>query len=243
MRKIPDIFLFILIAAAIVLIAVKGIHLRKNSTAPATSSNSGQDSAPSNTNQAESQTGSSATDQNPASAQTNNQANPSQFQPPLDLASERVTKKPFGIYVSPQNSPVQPERFQGYHTGADFEIFPDELNADVPVSAICTGTIALKEYASGYGGALVQNCMLDTQPITVIYGHLKLASISKSAGQTLDVGETIGILGKAFSSETDGERKHLHLGIHKGSSVNIRGYVASKSDLSNWIDPCTLVCK
>jgi murein DD-endopeptidase MepM/ murein hydrolase activator NlpD len=154
-----------------------------------------------------------------------------------------VTKKPFGIYITPQTSPVQPERFRGYHTGTDFEIFPEELNADVPVHAVCKGAIALKKNASGYGGVLVQNCNLENQPVTVIYGHLKLTSISKNAGDNLNAGETIGILGKAYSSETDGERKHLHLGIHKGTTVNILGYVQSQSELSGWIDACTLVCK
>lgn len=154
-----------------------------------------------------------------------------------------MTKKPFGIYITPKTSPVQPERFQGYHTGTDFEIFPDELNSDVPVRAICDGSIALKKYASGYGGVLVENCTFDNQPITVIYGHLKLASISKNTGDKLSAGETVGILGKAYSTETDGERKHLHLGIHKGSAVNILGYVSSQSQLSGWIDACTLVCK
>ena len=154
-----------------------------------------------------------------------------------------MTKKPFGIYITPKTSPVQPEKFQGYHTGTDFEIFPEELNIDVPVRAICNGKIAVKRFASGYGGVLVQNCELNNQPITVIYGHLKLASIGNIAGDTLNAGDEIGILGKAYSSETDGERKHLHLGIHKGSSINILGYVQSKSELSGWIDPCLYVCK
>lgn len=174
----------------------------------------------------------------PAPAQNSNL-----FQPPLDRAAQRITKKPFGIFITPQTSPVQPERFHGWHTGTDFEIFPEELDADVSVHAICDGTIAVKRFASGYGGVLVQNCRLDNQPITVIYGHLKLASIQKSTGDQLNTGETIGTLGKAYSQETDGERKHLHLGIHKGSSVNILGYVQNKSELSGWVDPCTLVCK
>ncbi len=37
--------------------------------------------------------------------------------------------------------------------------------------------------------------------------------------------------------ETDGERKHLHLGIHKGTVVDLRGYVDSELDLKNWINP------
>src|SRR4030042_789723 len=74
----------------------------------------------------------------------------------------------------PQNSPVSPEKFKGYHTGSDFEIFPEELGVDVSVKAVCAGKLLLKEYATGYGGVAVQSCALDNNPITVIYGHLKL---------------------------------------------------------------------
>jgi len=167
------------------------------------------------------------------------------FGPPLERAAERVTKKKFGQYITPQNSPVQPEKFRGFHTGTDFEIFPEELNADVPVRAICAGKIALKKTVTGYGGVLVQSCEQDSQPITVVYGHLKLSSIAKKIGGDLAKGEIIGILGKAYSAETSGERKHLHLGIHKGSAVDIRGYVQKESELSGWLDPCSLdsVCK
>lgn len=40
---------------------------------------------------------------------------------PIAEFEKRITKKPFGIYITPQNSPVQPERFTGYHTGVDVE--------------------------------------------------------------------------------------------------------------------------
>jgi hypothetical protein len=178
----------------------------------------------------------------PSGSSANNQNSVVGFQPPLDRAGERVTKKPFGIYITPQNSPVQPEKFTGYHTGADFEIFPEELNAEVSVRAVCTGKLLLKEYASGYGGVAVESCTLNNNPITVIYGHLKLASITTTTGSTLNVGDTIGILGAAYSQETNGERKHLHLGFHKGTNISILGYVQNKADLSNWIDPCLYVC-
>lgn len=112
----------------------------------------------------------------------------------------------------------------------------------MPVRAICSGQLKLKEYASGYGGVAVQACQLDNSPVTVIYGHLKLASITPTVGENITVGETIGVLGADKSVETDGERKHLHLGIHWGSAVNILGYVASQTELQNWIDPCLYVC-
>jgi len=155
---------------------------------------------------------------------------------PLTDALARVTKKFFGTYVTPQNSPVQPEHFTGYHTGVDFETTPAEQDIDVPVSVICDGALALKEYASGYGGVAVQRCTLDGGPVTVIYGHLKLASITTAVGTVMKRGDRLGVLGKGYSSETDGERKHLHLGIHVGKSIDIRGYGQTKAALAGWLD-------
>jgi hypothetical protein len=46
---------------------------------------------------------------------------PAAFVESVEGFVQRVTKKPFGLYVDPDNSPVQPEMFTGYHTGADAE--------------------------------------------------------------------------------------------------------------------------
>lgn len=238
MKKI-FITIFALFLLGVLFFAGKYFFSKKNTPPPAKNitESASNNSSPQNT-PAEATPAPPAGENIPA-----DQPSTSAFQPPIDRARERVTKKPFGILITPQTSPVQPERFRGYHTGTDFEIFPEELDADVPVQAICSGKIAVKRFASGYGGVLVENCTLNNQPVTVIYGHLKLASISKNTGDSLAAGDTIGILGKAYSSETDGERKHLHLGIHKGSAVNILGYVQAQAELSGWIDPCSLVCK
>ncbi len=163
--------------------------------------------------------------------------------PPLDRVKERVTKKTFGLFITPANSPVQPEKFRGYHTGIDLEIFPEETNVDVSVFSACSGQIKMKKVATGYGGVLVVNCKLAGQDITAIYGHLKLSSINKNIGDTAQAGEKLGILGAAFSTETDGERKHLHFGLHKGVDINILGYVQNQAELKNWIDPCIYLCQ
>jgi murein DD-endopeptidase MepM/ murein hydrolase activator NlpD len=165
------------------------------------------------------------------------------FIPPLDKAKARVTKKQFGTYITPQNSPVQPEKFTGYHTGVDLEIFPNEKDAAVEVHAVCNGSLLLKEYTQGYGGVVVQSCTVSGSPITVVYGHIKLDSITLNEGNAINVGEVLGVLGAGYSSETDGERKHLHLGFHKGTAVSILGYVQNKTQLSDWLDPCQFVCK
>ncbi len=179
--------------------------------------------------------------------QTSAQAQPSMhkniFLPPLQNAIKRITKKPFGIKISPNHSPVTPERFKGYHTGVDFEVMDNEKNSDVRVFAICTGPLVLKKWATGYGGIAVQRCTLDSQNITVLYGHIRLSSITYSISQMIDRGQRIGVLGKGLSTETDGERKHLHLGIHKGNVVIISGYVQDKSQLSQWIDIAPYLAK
>ena len=162
---------------------------------------------------------------------------------PLDQAKERVTKKPFGIRIDQATSPVQPERFSGYHTGVDFETFSSEVMTDLPVRAICSGEVLVKRSASGYGGLLVTSCTLDGQEVTVTYGHLRLASVAREAGERVESGDQIGVLGTGGSSETDGERKHLHLGIHRGAAPNILGYVSDRDDLSQWLDPCLFVCQ
>ncbi len=155
---------------------------------------------------------------------------------PIANALSRITKKPFGIFITPKTSPVQPERFQGYHTGSDLETTSEEQNTDVSVMAFCEGKLLEKKIASGYGGVAVESCLLEGQNVTVVYGHLRLSSITAKVGNQLKSGDFLGKLGKGFSSETDGERKHLHLAIHKGSSINILGYVQSKAQLSEWLD-------
>lgn len=155
---------------------------------------------------------------------------------PIKDAKAIVTKKPFAIKISPTNSPISPEKFSGYHTGVDFETTVDEQDKDIFIYAICDGNLLLKKQATGYGGVVVQECNLNGEVVTVIYGHLKLESINQEIGTKLISGTQIGILGKGYSTETSGERKHLHLGIHKGTSINILGYVQNEIDLRDWID-------
>ena len=161
---------------------------------------------------------------------------------PISNASTRITKKPFDIYVTPKNSPVSPERFTGYHTGVDFETTPAEQNADVPIYAVCAGKLVYKNWVKGYGGVAVESCTLNGQPVTVLYGHLNFGSIISSVKDTpLAAGQKIAVLGKGYSTQTDGERKHLHLAIHKGTAIDQLGYVPQKSQLNAWVDFATLI--
>ena len=156
------------------------------------------------------------------------------FYPPLDPPENRVTKKPFGMYITLENSPVQPEKFTGYHTGTDFEIYEDELLPDIPVLATCGGVIKERKRVNGYGGVVIQECMFENQPVRVLYGHVSLDDAD--VGAYIPPGRIIAKLGRDKSEETDGERKHLHLGIVKGMIIDARGYVSAKAEFDTWLD-------
>lgn len=156
---------------------------------------------------------------------------------PIVQFKDRVTKKPFGIYVTPQNSPVQPERFTGYHTGTDAEY--QDVTTDVPVYAVADGKVVYSQYVSGYGGVFMIEVQLNGASHTILYGHIRPSSLPK-VGQAVSKGEQLAVLGTGYSSETDNERRHLHLAVLSNNRLDIKGYVQSKSDLSGWIDPVSL---
>ncbi len=166
----------------------------------------------------------------------------SSFVDAIDRAKERANKKPFGVYITPQNSPIENEKFTGYHTGTDFEIFEDEFTKNVPIYAICGGTVKHAGPIEGYGGVVVQECSLDGEPITVLYGHISPGGTAR-VGQYLAPGDPVAELAADHSVEAGSERKHLHLGIHKGTDIEFRGYAASEDQLDMFIDPCSIICK
>lgn len=147
---------------------------------------------------------------------------------PILEFKERITKKSFGEYISPQDSPIQKERFKGFHTGVDVEY--EDIKNDVPVFAVCNGEIVLSKWVSGYGGTLILRC----QENYYLYGHLNVNSIVEKT--KILKGEQMALLGKGDSIETDYERKHLHFSINK-KSADLRGYVQNKDELSDWENP------
>lgn len=156
------------------------------------------------------------------------------FHSPIDRPFERANKKPFGLEITPETSPVEGDRFNGIHVGVDFEIFEGEENTPIAIYAICEGTLRLKTFANGYGGVAVQSCQLEGKDISVIYGHLHLESIEAEQGEKLAAGDFIGFLGKGHSAQTDGVRKHLHLGIRSGLTSDIRGYIKDETETIDW---------
>lgn len=162
---------------------------------------------------------------------------------PLPRAEERPTPLGFGLFVTPDpaENPIDPpERFTGYHAALDFELLPGEENADVPVVTICAGQVAFSGHANGYGGLLVQHCILGGQDVTILYGHLTLAGLPRY-GSVLERGQRIALLADARSYESGWNRKHLHLGIRKGRGLDLKGYVQDQKELAQYLDPADVL--
>jgi len=157
---------------------------------------------------------------------------------PIADFQNRITKKPFGILITPQTSPVQPEKFTGYHNGVDVEY--QDIETEVPVFAIADGQVIYTGNVNGYGGVVAIKHHINGQNYVAIYGHLNPNSLVKNNTNVI-AGQKIGILGIGYSSETDGERKHLHFSLKLGDDLDLTGYVKNKSDLDKWINPEKLI--
>jgi murein DD-endopeptidase MepM/ murein hydrolase activator NlpD len=154
---------------------------------------------------------------------------------PIDYTEDRITKKRFGQYISPQNSPVENEKFEGFHTGVDFET-DDEEGKDVPVYAICQGYILESKFISGYGGLIAQSCEIKGEPVIVLYGHVDISyELGVDIGEQVLAGQKITILAEE-GKNTDGGRKHLHLSIRRGEEIDYRGYVETEKELNGWLN-------
>lgn len=157
---------------------------------------------------------------------------------PMTNFDGRITFRTFGQLVKPTDAATPcGVAFSGYHNADDLEITATEVGADVPVYAISSGVIREVGLVSGYGGLLVLGVTVNGQDYTVYYGHINLGSTNLVVGEAVHAGQRLASLGSQCSAQTSGERKHLHLAIHKGTSIDVRGYVPNLSELSAWIDP------
>ena len=180
-----------------------------------------------------SQTQSPAETASPTAQPSPEETQGTQFERPVDGFDDRITKKEFGQFVSPEDSPVENERFTGYHTGVDVEY--EDISTDVPVRSIFDGTVIYSSYVSGYGGVVIVAHEIDNEDISSIYGHLNPDAMLPT-GTVVAKGQQLGVLGEE-GYETDEERRHLHFGIYDGHDVELRGYVDNESELDKWHDP------
>lgn len=162
---------------------------------------------------------------------------------PMTRYEERITNRGHGKTITAADS--EPLAcgypFTGFHVGDDLEVFPDELDAAVPVYAVADGTVRQVGNVNGYGGLIVIEHRLNDQVVTAYYGHVALGGVNLSADSQVKAGQRLAYLGANCSSQTSNERKHLHFAIRRGNSVNVRGYVPNENDLANWYNPRDLL--
>jgi len=161
---------------------------------------------------------------------------------PMGNYGQRITVKNFGTLVDDAFYKGKEElfpfnRFYGYHAGVDLETFPEEKNKDVPVYAVSAGTIVYIGSLKGYGGVMLVR--LTGENHIALYGHVKInKDPSFKVGDTVSAGQRLTYLGDEFSSETSGERKHLHFGIYKGDDLYFHGHESSLTVLNvRWENP------
>ncbi len=154
---------------------------------------------------------------------------------PVRDFSNRITKKNFGIFITPGTSPVENDRFTGYHNGVDVEFTDTE--EEVPVYAIADGTIVTRNWVKGYGGVIIIKHSVNGADFYALYGHLDQASFIASSVSQVSAGQQIAVLGDDHSQETDGVRKHLHFSVSTTEVLDLRGYVRTEAELSHWLNP------
>lgn len=155
---------------------------------------------------------------------------------PIASFTTGLTKKPFGTYITPATSPIQPERFTGYHTGADIETTVAQKDSAVWVYAVADGEVKLNRWISGYGGVIIISFDFNGKTYSALYGHLNTPADLK-IGDRVTAKQALTTLGAGYSQATDSERKHLHFSLKPGVDLDLRGYVQNKSELADWIDP------
>lgn len=159
----------------------------------------------------------------------------------MEEIDKRATLKDFGILANDAfykgREDLFPTKFYGYHAGQDLESFSNEKTDStlIPFYAVADGTIIYAGKLSGYGGVILEK--LSDNNHVALYGHVKI-STSIEVGSKVSAGQLISYLGNNFSSETSGERKHLHFAIHKGTNLYFHGHEESLNILKDkWEDP------
>ncbi|MDO8559806.1 MAG: M23 family metallopeptidase, partial [bacterium] len=89
---------------------------------------------------------------------------------------------------------------------------------------------------NGYGGMLIIRHTVAGRTVSALYGHLDLNS-ARATGTKVKAGEQIAILGDHKSSETDGERKHLHFHLWDGDGEKLSGYAQTEAALGDYLNP------
>ena len=92
-----------------------------------------------------------------------------------------------------------------HHNGVDFT-----PGSGTPIYAIADGVVTQASFAGSFGQHVYMDHVINGQKVESIYGHMIGGSSPLSVGQTVKVGDFIGLVGSTGASTG----AHLHLEVH-----------------------------
>jgi murein DD-endopeptidase MepM/ murein hydrolase activator NlpD len=92
-----------------------------------------------------------------------------------------------------------------HHNGVDFT-----PGVGTPIYAIADGVVTASEFSGSFGQHVYMDHVVNGQKVESIYGHMLAGSSPLVAGQTVKVGDLIGLVGSTGASTG----AHLHLEVH-----------------------------
>ena len=92
-----------------------------------------------------------------------------------------------------------------HHNGVDFT-----PGVGTPIYSIADGVVTASEFSGSFGQLVYMDHVINGQKVESIYGHMITGSSPLVAGQTVKVGDLIGLVGSTGASTG----AHLHLEVH-----------------------------
>ncbi|WP_203137498.1 M23 family metallopeptidase [Microbacterium sp. JZ31] len=106
------------------------------------------------------------------------------------------------------------QRWGRLHEGIDFT-----PGAGAPVQAIAAGTVRIATESGGaYGVNVYIDHVIDGQLITSHYAHMQYGSLKVSAGDEVEVGDTLGLVGN--TGRSFGAHLHFELRLPSGQAID-----------------------
>lgn len=144
----------------------------------------------------------------------------------VDLASEQGIKFSDSVFTNDPDAAIQwpflvgvsmssgyGPRWGTMHEGIDFT--PGE---GAPIQAIADGTVRIAtEQGGGYGVTVYIDHVIDGQVVTSHYAHMQYGSLRVKAGDTVEVGDIVGLTGN--TGHSFGAHLHFEI-IINGSTID-----------------------
>jgi len=139
--------------------------------------------------------------------------------------SSSVVQWPFAVGVPISSGygyrPEQPAGAKPFHSGIDFN-----PGAGSPIQAIAGGIVtSVIESDSGLGVHVTIEHVINGETVSSIYAHMQFGSVAVYEGQTVAVGDRVGLVGSTGTATGP----HLHFELHLADGEAIDPYAWLKA--------------